>query len=133
MEKLKIAIAFGQAATSSLQEFRLEYPPIVIGALAALGSLNFDIFSVLSVGCLVSFDFFDTLVVTCIAPVLLAAVTLVYALFSAWRDPRLRVSSEFTKVFLVVLFCIYPLVSRKILTTCKSANVCTMKSGRCLC
>ena len=77
VEKLKIAIAFGQAATSSLQEFRLEYPPIVIGALAALGSLNFDIFSVLSVGCLVSFDFFDTLVVTCIAPVLLAAVTLV--------------------------------------------------------
>jgi hypothetical protein len=77
--------------------------------------LSFDLFSFLSMGCLVNLDFYDELLATCVLPLVLAAGALGYARYVASRD-WWRV---FTQIYLVILFCIYPGVSRKILTIFK--------------
>ena len=64
-------------------------------------------------------DFFSELLFFCLMPWGLAALTFVFAHHVHSRDPSRSRSSVFTKVFLVVLFCIYPGVSRKVLSTFK--------------
>lgn len=142
MEKGKIAMAFMQVLTTSLQEFPVTLPPFVSRIASAFSIVSFDFFALFSVGCVVEVNYYGALLSTVATPVGLALLVFLYATYRARRyikDRQKESASKggiktdvlqnnkevvrwqpiFTQIYLVVLFCIYPGVSRKILTTFK--------------
>lgn len=77
--------------------------------------MNFDVFGFLSIGCVVDVDFFGELVTTCVAPIVAAVISAGYA----WRrakinDEKRTASQIFTQFYLILLFCAYSGITRKV-------------------
>ena len=86
--------------------------------------MSFDVFSAVGImGCTIEIDFMSELLMTCIAPVAVAVLVLLYACVSSsrqQRDHHADASSEsssfatvlwhgtFLRIYLVVLFTLYP-------------------------
>lgn len=110
VEKFKIVMGFVQVVSGLIEESGLQYPPFFTRFIAALSIFGFDVFNFLSIGCVLPMDFFDELLATCLSPLVLALGVGVWILFRRMQEPK----QAFTSIYLVVLFCMYPGVTRKV-------------------
>jgi len=117
VEKFKIAYAFVQVVSSGFEEFNVVFPPAFSRVVSTLSIVNLDIFGFLSIGCIVDFNFYDELLATCVGPAVVALLAFGYAACRAKAEKKGNGRSALQKVtsfYLVLLFCVYAGVTRKV-------------------
>lgn len=122
-EKMKIVMGFVQVVTSLIAESGLVYPPIFTHLVGAFAIFDFDLFGFLSLGCIFPTTYYSQLTMTCLSPVILAGIVAARAYYISLKQFKFNIDTaawkqKFWSLYLVVLFCVYAGVTRKVRASC---------------
>jgi hypothetical protein len=117
-EKFKIACAYAQVTSLFYETLKIPWPSEVKALYAAMGTFNFDIFQIFSVGCVVG-DFYQTFfAVMAIPPMIVAMFAWVYVIGNCFvKAPiikRVWLGQVLHKAS-ISLFMVYPTISKTVL------------------
>ncbi|CAM9578389.1 unnamed protein product, partial [Phaeothamnion confervicola] len=119
--KLRAPIVVLQIVTQYVAITGAKYPPVYQNFLAVAGVMTMNLQLVVSLGCLISFDFYEYLLLVTIVPLLVLAL-LGASLAVAWTESTSesrweRAVGKHSLVFMVLTFLIYSTVSTAVFQT----------------